>query len=166
MAKQRTSQPDQDLTFWEKWQLLTLYEKFEQTVIFVLTILIALTIVFALWNLFITVTSEIWAKGLSFNPTDHRVFQSVFGMIFTVIIALEFKRSLLITVERRFSIVQVRAVILISILAMIRKFIIIDLEVIEADRLLALAASTLALGIVYWLAGDRSDREYKRMKEE
>jgi hypothetical protein len=30
-----------------------------------------------------------------FDPTDHVVFQTVFGMIFTVIIALEFKRSLL-----------------------------------------------------------------------
>ena len=39
------------------------------------------------------------------------MFQTIFGMIFTVIIALEFKRSLVVMAERRDSVVQVRAVV-------------------------------------------------------
>jgi uncharacterized membrane protein (DUF373 family) len=61
-----------------------------------------------------------------FDPTDYSVFQALFGMIFTVIIALEFKRSLLIVGERQHGIVQVRTVILIALLAIVRKLMLID----------------------------------------
>jgi uncharacterized membrane protein (DUF373 family) len=74
----------------------------------------------------------------------------VFGMIFTIIIALEFKRSLLVVAERRDSIVQVRTVILIAMLAVVRKLIILDLSSTDAFYL-ALAAAILVLGAVYWL---------------
>jgi uncharacterized membrane protein (DUF373 family) len=86
-----------------------------------------------------------------FDPTDHGVFQAIFGMIFTVIIALEFKKSLLVVAERASSIVQVRAVIVIALLAIVRKIIILDLSSTGAAELLALAAAILALGAVYWL---------------
>jgi uncharacterized membrane protein (DUF373 family) len=79
----------------------------------------------------------------------------VFGMIFTVIIALEFKRSLLVVAERRDSVVQVRSVILIALLAVVRKLIILDLSSTDAFHLLALAAAILALGAVYWLVRDQ-----------
>jgi Phosphate-starvation-inducible E family len=42
-------------------------------------------------------------------------------LIFTVIIAREFKRSLPVVAERRHGIVQVRTVILITLLAIVRK---------------------------------------------
>ena len=51
------------------------------------------------------------------------VFQALFGMIFTVSIALELKRSLLVLAERIDSVVQVRAVLLIALLAKVRKLI-------------------------------------------
>ena len=53
----------------------------------------------------------------SFDPTDYSAFQAIFGMIFTVIIALEFKKSLLLVAERRESVMQVRTVLLIALLA-------------------------------------------------
>jgi uncharacterized membrane protein (DUF373 family) len=83
----------------------------------------------------------------------------VFGMIFTVIIALEFKRSLLVLAERGETIVQVRTVILIAMLAVVRKLIILDLTTTNAQQLLALAAAILALGGVYWLVRDQDRRE-------
>ena len=94
-----------------------------------------------------------------FDPTDYAVFQALFGMIFTVIIALEFKRSLLVVAERRHSIVQVRTVILLALLAIVRKLMIIDLATTEAMQLFALAAAILALGVVYWLVRDQDRRE-------
>jgi len=108
----------------ERWQPLTLYQKFEQAVILVLTGLIAIVIVFAVWNLAVKILLSVVASG-AFDPTDFTVFQAVFGMIFTVIIALEFKRSLLIVAERRDSVVQVRTVILIALLAIVRKLMIL-----------------------------------------
>ena len=140
------------------WRSLTFYEKFEQVVVFVLTVLIALIVLAALWNLLKLVTTSLLLVDL-LDPTEPAVFQTIFGAIFTVVIALEFKRSLLVIVERRFGIVQVRAVVMIAILAVVRKFIILDLSQTEAMKLLALGAAILALGIVYWLVRDQDRRE-------
>ena len=80
-------------------------------------------------------------------------------MIFTVIIALEFKRSLLVVAERQHGVVQVRTVILIALLAIVRKLMIIDLTTTDAPQLFALAAAILALGGVFWLVRDQDRRE-------
>ena len=143
-----------------RWELMTLYQRFEHVVILVLTGLIAIVIVFAVWNLALKVVLGLILVG-TFDPTDHTVFQAVFGMIFTVIIALEFKRSLLVLTERHETIVQVRTVILIAILAVVRKLIILDLTATTAQQLFALAAAILALGGVYWLVRDQDRRERK-----
>jgi uncharacterized membrane protein (DUF373 family) len=95
----------------------------------------------------------------TFDPTDYIVFQTVFGMIFSVIIALEFKRSLLVVAERRDSIVQVRSVILLAMLAIIRKLIILDLSQTSALHLFGLAAAIMALGAVHWLVRDQDRRD-------
>jgi uncharacterized membrane protein (DUF373 family) len=139
------------------WQPLTLYQKFEHACILILTALIAIVIVFAIWNLALKILLSIFTSR--FDPTDYAVFQAVFGMIFTVIIALEFKRSLLVLAERRNSVVQARAVVLIALLAVVRKLIIVDLKETEAMQLFALSAAILALGGVYWLVRDQDRRQ-------
>jgi uncharacterized membrane protein (DUF373 family) len=48
-------------------------------------------------------------------------------MIFMVIIALEFKKSLLVVAQRRDTVVQIRSVVMIALLAICRKVIILDL---------------------------------------
>jgi uncharacterized membrane protein (DUF373 family) len=133
-----------------RWRDLGLYRRFEHLVVLVLTGLIAVIVVSAVWSLALKVVLSI-VESKTFDPTDTAVFQSVFGMIFTVIIALEFKRTLLVVTEPRNGIVQVRAVILIAMLAIVRKLIILDLANTEAPQLFALAAGILALGAVYWL---------------
>jgi uncharacterized membrane protein (DUF373 family) len=138
------------------WQSLTLYQKFEHVCILILTGLIAIVIVFAIWNLTLKILISIFTTG--FDPTDYAVFQAVFGMMFTVIIALEFKQSLLVPAERRNSVVQVRAVVLIALLAVARKMIILDLKETEAMQLFALSAAILALGGVYWLVREQDRR--------
>jgi uncharacterized membrane protein (DUF373 family) len=141
-----------------RWKLLTFYEKFEHAVIIVLTALIAVVVALAVWNLVLKVALSIFSSG--FDPTDYTVFQALFGTIFTVIIALEFKRSLLVVAERRHGIVQVRTVILIALLAIVRKLMIIDLSTADAaQQVLALAAAILTLGAVFWLIRDQDRRE-------
>ena len=137
-----------------EWMLLTFYERFEQVVILILTGLIAIVVVFAVWNLGLKIFHAVLSPQ-NFDPTDYSVFQAIFGAIFTVIIALEFKRSLLVVAQRQESIVQVRTVILIALLAIVRKVIILDLASTEALQLFALAAAILALGAVYWLVRDQ-----------
>jgi uncharacterized membrane protein (DUF373 family) len=136
----------------KRFGLLSFYEKFEHLVILILTALIAIFIVFAVWNLALKIFQSIAAS--TFDPTDYTVFQAVFGMIFTVIIALEFKRSLLVVAERQHSVVQVRTVVLIALLAIVRKLLILDVAH-ATNELFALAAAIISLGAVYWLVRDQ-----------
>ena len=92
------------------------------------------------------------------NPLEYKVFQAVFGQIMTVLIALEFNHTLQYVVSREQSIIQTKIVLLIGLLALSRKFIILDLKEATPNELLGLAAVTLALGICYWLLRERDDR--------
>jgi uncharacterized membrane protein (DUF373 family) len=148
---------DEFATACARWRLLTFYQKFEHVVILVLSGLISIVVAFAVWNLVLKLFTSIVLSG-GFDPTDYSVFQALFGMIFTVIIALEFKRSLLVVTERHHGIVQVRTVVLIALLAIVRKLMIIDLSATEAAHIFALAAATTALGGVFWLVRDQDRR--------
>jgi len=140
-----------------RWRVLGLYERFEQTIVVLLTAAIAVIVVAALWNLLLEVAISLILKG-QLDVTEHAAFQRVFGMIFTVVIALEFKRSLLVAVERRRSIVQVRTVVLLAMLAILRKLIILDLGKTEALTIVGLATVLLALGAVYWAVREQDRR--------
>jgi hypothetical protein len=67
------------------WNLMTFYQKFEHLVILLLTALISVVVALAVWNLTVKIVSSVFTTG--FDPTDYAVFQSLFGMVFTVIIA-------------------------------------------------------------------------------
>ncbi len=95
----------------------------------------------------------------AFNPLDHKMFQTVFGMIMTVLIAMEFKHSIVRVVMGQDSIVQVKTVVLIALIALSRKFVILNPETSPAKvAALSGAALALALGIVYWLMRERDQR--------
>ena len=140
----------------ESLRLLSLYQRFEHVVIMFLTALIVIIVIAAIWNLSVKILFGLVLSG-GLDPSDYSVFQAVFGMIFTVIIALEFKKSLLVVAERRDTVVQIRSVVMIALLAICRKVIILDPTEADSMHILALAAAILALGIVYWLIGG-SDR--------
>jgi uncharacterized membrane protein (DUF373 family) len=141
----------------EKFRLLSLYQQFEHVVIMFLTGLIAVIVIAAVWNLSLKILFGLVLSG-SLDPSDYSAFQAVFGMIFTVIIALEFKKSLLVVAERSDTVVQIRSVVMIALLAICRKVIILDLTETDALHILALAAAILALGVVYWLIRDGYQR--------
>ena len=48
--------------------------------------------------------------------------------------------------------------ILIALLALSRKFVILDITATGAATIAALASATLVLGVVYWLLRERDDR--------
>lgn len=62
------------------------------------------------------------------------------------------------TVTRQQSVIQTKVVLLIALLAISRKFIILDLKETTAESMYGLAVITLAIGIVYWLLRERDDR--------
>ena len=132
-----------------QWDLLTYYQRFESAVALVLTLVIALIVLVALYRLSVAVVSALVFGAL--DPLEHGVFQAVFGQIMTLLIALEFNHTLRYVVTRHQSIIQARVVILIALLALARKFIIFDIHETAPAYLLGLAAVTLALAATYWL---------------
>jgi uncharacterized membrane protein (DUF373 family) len=133
-----------------QFKLLSLYQRFEHIIIIILTAMISVIVVVAVWNLTLKIVFGLILPG-NLDPSDYAIFQAVFGMIFTVIIALEFKKSLLVIAERRENVVQIRSVVMIALLAICRKVIILDVKETDALQIFALAAAILALGVVYWL---------------
>lgn len=143
---------------------LTLYERFEQAIMLVLIGLIMAVTVSATAHLVVAVWHLLSSSAV--DPTDQRVFQTVFGAVFTVLIALEFKHSLLAVLAHGENIVRVRTIVLIALLAIARKFILLDLQTIAPMDVLSLAAAVLALGIVYWLVRDQDARADARIRQQ
>ena len=69
----------------DDWAVLTHYQRFESLVALVLSLVIGLIIVVALYRVTISVVTGLVFGAL--DPLDHKVFQSVFGEILTVLIA-------------------------------------------------------------------------------
>jgi uncharacterized membrane protein (DUF373 family) len=139
-----------------QWAVLSYYQRFEGLVALILTLVIALIILVALFRLTSSVITGLLFGAL--DPLDPGIFQSVFGEILTLLIALEFNHTLQYVVKRQQSIIQTQVVLLIALLAIARKFIVLDLGSVDAAQLLGLAAITLGLGIAYWLIRERDDR--------
>lgn len=142
-------------TLREQWHVMTFYERFEQVVAMVLSAIIAVIIVISLIQLMQLVFTMLLVDA--FNPLDHTVFQTVFGAIMTLLIAMEFKHSIIKVAFRHENIIQVKTVLLIALLALARKFVILDPGIAPA-KVAALAGATLALGVTYWLLRERDDR--------
>ena len=139
-----------------EWPVLSFYQRFEGLVALAVTVIVSLIILVALYRLAReVVTALLWG---ALDPLEHRVFQTVFGEILTLLIALEFNHTLQYVVRAEQSIIQTKVVLLIALLAMARKFIILDLAEVDGMQLFGLATITLVLGVVYWLLRERDDR--------
>lgn len=146
-----------------KWQTLSIYERFEQSVVGVLTLVIAVIVALATWQLLLHTLKLMESHVV--DPADPQVFQALFGMVLTVLIALEFKHTLLVVRHHRRAIVQVRAVVLIALLALVRRFIILDLYQTAPSIIAALAGAVLALGIVFSLVGNDEQQQEDKVSE-
>lgn len=145
-----------------EWSSLSGYERFERLVSLVLTIAIGGVVLVALYYLVTHVVALLFVQTR--DPFDYRVFQAVFDMILTVLIAMEFNNSIVRTMKNDGGFIQVEIVVLIAIMALVRKFMVMEIDVIDPWKILALAAAVLALGVCYWLV--RQGNRPARGKEE
>ena len=144
-----------DLDLRKRWGTFSLYEKFEHLIISLLTVIIAAIVGAATWQLILHTFALV--RGHLLDPGDPQVFQSIFGMVLTVLIAMEFKHSLLVVMHHQRDIIQIRSVVLIALLALVRKFIILDLYQTQPIAVFALAAASLSLGVVFWLVRNQDN---------
>ncbi len=134
---------------------MSLYDRFEHAIMLVLTAAVVVLVALATVHLVAAIAMTLIDDRL--NPADPATFQRVFGMFFTVVIGLEFKHSL-VTTGGLESVVRARSIILIGMLATVRKFIVLDLGTVDALELFAIAAAVLSLGVVYWLVRDQDGK--------
>jgi uncharacterized membrane protein (DUF373 family) len=145
------------------WPLLTAYQRFETVVGLVLTLVIAAVVLVALYRLVVGVFDTLVLQAL--NPLEHGVFQKVFGDILTVLIAMEFNHTLQVVLARGRGAIQTKVVILIALLALVRKLIVVDFYAVSPAFLAALSALLLSLGVTYWLMRERDDRTRRALED-
>lgn len=142
------------------WPGLSTYSRFEQVVSLVLTLLVSIVIAAAVIELTFRILKLLISGVL--DPAQPAAFQGIFSMILTVLIALEFNHSIISVLERKRSIVQVKTVVLIALLALVRKFIILDPSHVQPTTVIGLAIALLALGAVHWLVRDQDRKDDER----
>ncbi len=129
------------------WRELGFYERFEQVIAIFLSILVSVIVFFACIQISLEVYELIILKD---DLTAPDTFRNLFAGILTVLIALEFNHSIVQVIERKQSIVQVRIVVQIAILALVRKFILLDLSKTEAMVLVGLGVIVFSLAALHW----------------
>ena len=82
----------------ELWPGMSLYERFEQIISLILVLAMALIVIIAVWQLLQDIVALVRETGL--DPMDQRAFQQIFGAIMIVLIAMEFKYSIVRVVAR------------------------------------------------------------------
>jgi len=134
------------------WSRLSQYRRFERIVSLILSLAIGLLVLVAMFFLVSNVFSLLFVQTQ--DPFNFRLFQAIFDMVLTILIAMEFNNSIVRTMEeegRLGGFVHVEVVVLIAIMAVVRKFMVMDVEGVDPLYLLGLGGAILALGGTYWL---------------
>ena len=135
----------------------TPYEWFEQTILGIIVFIMSLVIVYSIVVATITLFKDL-VSGIDSMETS--ALKDTFGLILTVIILVEFNHSIVLAIRQRSGAIQVRIVVLITIIVLARKLVLLDYAATSMETLLGLGALALSLGGLYWLVsdGDRRSR--------
>lgn len=119
----------------------------EKLVIASLTLMVSATIFISLAQAAIVLYQAI-ATEQSF--LDHNAFIRVFGAFMTVLIAMEFNHTVFANISGTTLTVKVRAVLLVSLLALARKVVLIDLKDYDYKSIIALAVLLASVTLACW----------------
>ena len=133
----------------------TPYEWFEQIILGIMVLIISLVIVYSL-ILATTALFEDLVSGIGFIEIS--ALKDTFGLILTVIILVEFNHSIVLAIRQRSGAIQVRIVVLITIIVLARKLVLLDYATGSMETLLGLGGLALSLGGLYWLISDGEQR--------
>ncbi|MEQ9257637.1 MAG: phosphate-starvation-inducible PsiE family protein [Roseovarius sp.] len=125
-----------------------LYAYFERLVSAALLLGMAVVILLATFS-FLRSVGE---ASIAFTgPLDYTSFQLLFDRVLAAIIALELAHSVHQMVSGHRGMAQVKTVVVIGLLAIVRKLILLEIETTSGLFLLGIAATVLSLGIVFTL---------------
>lgn len=125
-----------------------LYTRFERLVATVLLIGMVAVILLATFS-FLRTTVETTLDWQ--DPLAYGTFQTLFDRVLAAIIALELAHSVHMMVLGKHGFTQVKVVLLIGVLAVVRKLILLEIGETSGLFLLGIASAVLALGAVFAL---------------
>lgn len=133
----------------------TPYEWFEQIILGIMVFIISLVIIYSVVLVIITLFEDL-TSSTGFMETG--ALKETFGLILTVIILVEFNHSIVLAIRQRSGAIQVRIVVLITIIVLARKLVLLDYATASVETLLGLGGLALSLGGLYWLISDGEQR--------
>ena len=133
----------------------TLYEWFEHIILGIVVFIMSLVIVYSLILATTTLFQDL-ASGI--GSMENSALKDTFGLILTVIILVEFNHSIVLAIRQRSGAIQVRIVVLITIIVLARKLVLLDYTTANVETLLGLGGLALSLGGLYWLISDGERR--------
>lgn len=122
-------------------------EKLEVIVSKILAIAMIFVILVAILNLGVFILSTLFLE--SSDDAFSKTLFKIFGMFLNILIALEILQNL--TAYLKKPMIQGELIIIISLIAVARKIIILDLEKTKQFDLIGLALAILTLSISYWI---------------
>ena len=137
----------------ELWPEMTLFERFEYIVMLFVSFILAVIILVALFRLVENVYQLVFSQLV--HKTEFKAFQTTFGMLLTLLIVFEFRNSINALLEGKGLLLQVKIVVLIAIIAVARKFLVLDPKDYDAGMVAAYAGVGLSLGLIYWLLSQK-----------
>ena len=139
------------------------YDRFERLALRYTQLLLAAITLYAMVLVTIDLVRDF---GLGEDFMDKAVLQDTFGSVLIVLILLEFNHSVQLAIKHRTGAVQVRMVVLIAILVIVRKLMLLDYNTVEMRILLGYAGLLLALGALYWVVSHSDARHRAAIKPE
>lgn len=129
-----------------------LIRKLHLVIRFAIKVLAVLMVLVIIWGvldvIYVLYTRFMAPPVMLFNVSDIFV---IFGAFMVVLIAVEIFINIRLYLGT--NILPIRLVIATALMAIARKVIILDIETITAEEMLAIAAVVLALGVTHWLVG-------------
>ncbi|WP_092688205.1 phosphate-starvation-inducible PsiE family protein [Roseivivax roseus] len=140
-------------------RFLGLYGWFERGIAGVILIGMIVVILLATYSFFLS----LWSVFNRFDePLDYTRFQSLFDRVLAAVISLELAHSIRQSVAGNHGLRQLRTVVVIGMLAVVRKLITVEVDQTTGVFLMGIASAVVALGgvlvAIQWVEGRRIDR--------
>ena len=132
-----------------------LYSGFELLVSGVLLLFISIVIVYSTVALAAILFDDL-ISGVHF--AEPAGLKDTLGLVLSILILIEFNHSIVLSMRERAGVLQVRVIVMITIIVIARKIILIDYSTVSWSTLLGFGGLALALGALYWLLSEIDSR--------
>ncbi|EAU42577.1 hypothetical protein FP2506_07046 [Fulvimarina pelagi HTCC2506] len=140
---------------------LKIYHVFERGIAYLLLLGMAVVVVLAVFSFARSLITIFTGVG---DPLEYGAFQILFDRVLAAVIALELAHSIQQMATGDHRLAQVRTVIVIGVLAVVRKLILLEVDSTSGVFLMGLAATVLALGLALFLVSVIDRQEHTTPK--